>query len=58
MHGCPDDTSTEPVVSRGSVGGSVRELQCLLKYWGLNPGAIDGVFGSTTEMQVRRFQAW
>ena len=42
---------------RGNVGNRVREIQCLLIFWGYNPGAIDGDFGPNTESAVRAFQA-
>ncbi|GAB1332235.1 peptidoglycan-binding domain-containing protein [Streptomyces sennicomposti] len=45
------------VVSRGDTGDRVREIQCLLKYeWFINPGTVDGVFGSDTEQAVETFQ--
>ncbi|MFD7666963.1 peptidoglycan-binding protein [Streptomyces sp. NPDC059788] len=53
-HGCsPHRQST---ISRGSSGAAVKHAQCLLKWWGFSPGAIDGVFGTRTENAVRNFQ--
>ncbi|WP_030667604.1 peptidoglycan-binding protein [Streptomyces rimosus] len=40
----------------GASGDRVREIQCLAKYWGSDPGPIDGVFGSKTEKAVREQQ--
>lgn len=41
---------------RGDTGNRVREVQCLLIFWGYNPGSVDGVFGANTERAVREFQ--
>ncbi|MFF4962921.1 peptidoglycan-binding domain-containing protein [Streptomyces sp. NPDC001222] len=57
VHGC-NYTTSQPTLRPGSSGSAVKELQCLLKYWGFNPGAIDGIFGSGTEKAVKQFQAW
>lgn len=45
-----------PRLQRGSRGAAVTRLQTLLRNAGLNPGAIDGVFGTRTEAAVRLFQ--
>jgi len=49
--------TTETV--RGNTGNRVREVQCLLLYWGysVGPSGVDGDFGPATESAVRRFQA-
>ena len=40
----------------GSRGEEVRELQQKLSGAGFDPGPIDGIFGSKTEVAVRKFQ--
>lgn len=45
-----------PTLSRGSQGASVVELQQLLRNYGFNPGAIDGIFGNQTRSAVIAFQ--
>lgn len=49
---------------RGSAGVDVHQLQQALAVWSnvyrdrvLNPGPIDGMFGTLTEVAVRRFQS-
>ncbi len=44
------------MLRNGSTGAEVEELQRLLRAKGVNPGEIDGIFGSQTESAVRRFQ--
>jgi len=46
----------EPVLKRGSNDPAVRDLQQALKTLGHDPGAIDGVFGASTEGAVKAFQ--
>jgi peptidoglycan hydrolase-like protein with peptidoglycan-binding domain len=46
----------EPVLKRGSNDPTVRDLQQALKTLGHDPGAIDGVFGASTESAVKAFQ--
>jgi peptidoglycan hydrolase-like protein with peptidoglycan-binding domain len=48
---------TRTKLSRGSRGSAVRELQSALRGAGLDPGAIDGIFGRQTEAAVRAFQS-
>lgn len=43
-------------ISQGSSGDDVRRLQRALVRAGLNPGAVDGIFGPQTEAAVRAFQ--
>ena len=38
---------------RGDSGGTVREIQTLLKEWGYYDGSVDGIYGSETESAVR-----
>ncbi|MFB7508438.1 peptidoglycan-binding domain-containing protein [Streptomyces broussonetiae] len=57
VHGC-NYTTNQPLLGLGSTGSAVKEAQCLLKYWGFDPGAVDGIFGSNTEKAVKQFQAW
>jgi peptidoglycan hydrolase-like protein with peptidoglycan-binding domain len=40
----------------GSTGETVETLQKKLLALGINPGPVDGVFGSKTDAAVRRFQ--
>jgi cell wall-associated NlpC family hydrolase len=40
----------------GSTGASVSTLQAELSYVGINPGTIDGVFGTHTQQAVETFQ--
>jgi len=40
----------------GSIGASVSTLQAELSYVGLNPGTIDGIFGTLTQQAVETFQ--
>lgn len=44
------------VVKSGSTGDTVKMLQKLLKDWGYNPGAVDGIFGPKTLKAVKQFQ--
>lgn len=45
-----------PLLSQGSRGTSVRELQTLLRNRGFDPGPIDGIFGTRTRSAVISFQ--
>ncbi len=42
----------------GDSGGKVARLQNLLTLHGFTTGSVDGVFGSSTEMQLRAFQRY
>lgn len=44
------------VLRLGMRGTDVQEIQSLLKRLGLNPGPVDGVFGSRTQQAVMAFQ--
>ncbi|WP_406864219.1 glycoside hydrolase domain-containing protein [Streptomyces sp. HUAS MG47] len=46
-----------PTVKSGSSGDQVKAAQCLLKAAGYDPGAPDGVFGSSTTTAAKNFQA-
>jgi peptidoglycan hydrolase-like protein with peptidoglycan-binding domain len=46
----------EPVLRKGSNDPAVRDLQEALRALGHYPGAIDGMFGETTESAVKAFQ--
>jgi peptidoglycan hydrolase-like protein with peptidoglycan-binding domain len=48
-------TST-PILSQGSRGPAVTDLQGRLAAAGFSPGAADGIFGSLTDAAVRSFQ--
>jgi N-acetylmuramoyl-L-alanine amidase len=41
----------------GATGQDVKDVQYRLRQWGYYDGLIDGVFGSTTSVAVRNFQA-
>ncbi|MFI1764996.1 peptidoglycan-binding protein [Streptomyces sp. NPDC020800] len=45
------------VVSPGHVGDRTAEVQCLLKYWGYNPGTVDGIYGDNTTAAVEKLQS-
>lgn len=45
-----------PLLSQGSRGAYVRELQNLLRDKGFDPGPIDGIFGTRTRSAVIAFQ--
>ena len=45
-----------PLLSQGSRGPDVRELQTLLRNRGFDPGPIDGIFGTRTRSAVVAFQ--
>lgn len=45
-----------PLLSQGSRGSAVRELQNLLRDRGFDPGPIDGIFGTRTRSAVIAFQ--
>lgn len=44
----------------GNTGDRVREIQCLLLFWGFSVGSsgVDGDFGSNTLAAVKAFQTW
>ncbi|WP_369148585.1 glycoside hydrolase domain-containing protein [Streptomyces sp. R44] len=50
------DFTTYPTVQSGSTGDQVKAAQCLLKAAGYDPGAPDGVFGSSTTTATKNFQ--
>jgi peptidoglycan hydrolase-like protein with peptidoglycan-binding domain len=41
----------------GHVGDRTVEIQCLLKFWGYNPGSVDGIYGDQTTAAVKTFQS-
>ena len=41
---------------RGSSGSEVRQIQEKLKRWGYYNGSVDGIYGSKTEVAVKKFQ--
>lgn len=45
-----------PTLKLGSRGDIVRRLQEVLKNYGANPGAVDGVYGAKTRAAIIRFQ--
>lgn len=49
-------TMPRPILKRGAHGASVEYLQEALERHGNSPGDIDGLFGSRTDIAVRRFQ--
>jgi hypothetical protein len=50
------EESGKNILSRGSKGDEVLQLQQYLKAQGLYSGAIDGIFGPKTEQAVKQFQ--
>lgn len=48
--------SEQPLLQRGSQGSDVSELQTKLKQLGYYEGAVDGVYGRTTEEAVSEFK--
>ena len=46
----------EPVLKKGSNDPAVKDLQEALKALGYDPGPVDGIFGTTTESAVKKFQ--
>lgn len=51
-----DEDASLPMVRAGSRGGAVERLQQRLKDVGVDPGGVDGVFGSGTRRAVVSFQ--
>ncbi|PCG82321.1 peptidoglycan-binding protein [Streptomyces sp. WZ.A104] len=47
----------ETVLAQNTTSWDVVEAQCLLRAAGLDPGAVDGVYGPNTERAVKRLQA-
>ncbi|MER6031915.1 peptidoglycan-binding domain-containing protein [Streptomyces sp. NPDC001851] len=41
----------------GHVGDRTVEIQCQLKFWGYNPGPVDGDYGTQTTDAVKSFQS-
>jgi hypothetical protein len=52
----PNAADTQPVLTVGSQGLEVAELQKALKRLGHYNGAVDGVYGRTTAVAVSKFQ--
>ena len=51
-----EEAAWAAVLSKGSKGGEVKEVQTRLKRWGYYNGSIDGVFGESTKKAVIAFQ--
>lgn len=47
-------TTVQP--SSTQVTSAGKEAQCLLQYYGFNPGTVDGVFGSKSQAAAERAQ--
>lgn len=47
---------SQPVLTLGSTGKSVSELQATLKRLGYHKGAVDGIYGESTAQAVSNFQ--
>jgi Putative peptidoglycan binding domain len=47
----------EVTVSPGATGDRVKEIQCLLDWWGAYGGAFDGQYGPGTTAGVKEVQA-
>jgi peptidoglycan hydrolase-like protein with peptidoglycan-binding domain/GH25 family lysozyme M1 (1,4-beta-N-acetylmuramidase) len=50
-------TTTHYQLMKGSTGDQVQEIQTFLKRLGFYSGAIDGIFGDQTEVEVKAFQS-
>ncbi|MEN2421357.1 peptidoglycan-binding protein [Streptomyces rimosus] len=48
--------TTQAILPNGTAGWGVVEAQCLLRYRGFDPGAVDGIVGENTIRAVKRFQ--
>ena len=48
----------KPVLTQGSSGQAVKELQELLKHWQCYFGKVDGIFGPQTTAAVNCFEYW
>lgn len=46
----------QPIIKIGSTGAAVKYLQQSLNKLGYNPGPIDGILGTKTNIAVRSFQ--
>lgn len=51
-----DQTAAVAVISQGSRGETVRQIQQKLKRWGYYKGSVDGVYGAQTLAAVKYFQ--
>ncbi|MGP4106400.1 peptidoglycan-binding domain-containing protein [Virgibacillus sp. L01] len=47
----------DKVLSQGTEGEAVKQVQRALKEINFNPGVIDGIYGPNTQDAVRRFQS-
>jgi len=47
---------SHPTLKKGSTGNPVRRLQKRISLGGWDTGGVDGIFGSSTEAAVKRFQ--
>lgn len=48
----------KPILTQGSTGEAVRELQELLKHWQCYFAKVDGIFGPQTAAAVSCFEYW
>lgn len=51
------ETVAVAVISQGSRGETVKQIQQKLKRWGYYKGAVDGIYGSATKAAVKYFQS-
>lgn len=51
-----DQTVATAVISQGSRGETVRQIQQKLKRWGYYKGSVDGIYGAQTTAAVKYFQ--
>lgn len=54
VHKCKDAMLSDDFVNQ--TRGDVKALQYMLKYFGFDPGDIDGRFGDNTEIALRNYQ--
>ena len=51
------ETVAVAVISQGSRGETVKQIQQKLKRWGYYKGAVDGIYGPATKAAVKYFQS-
>lgn len=49
-------SASADLYKKGSSGQTVREIQTRLKNWGYYSGNVDGIYGSDTEIAIKKFQ--
>jgi len=49
-------SATMIALKKGDIGDDVKKVQTRLKQWGYYNGAVDGIYGSSTQAAVKLFQ--